>query len=288
MSFTKRVREECAQYQEKKKCCQKAEILGITLAGDALLGGEWVFFSENEAKKKHIAALFKWAFSLRESVIIDEKCIYIDHPGDTLGVLSDLSLLGRVEASAEIIQKDCCKRAFTRGVFQVAGHISDPEKEYRMEFVLKSHALCRMLCEALEAYEVHPKIAVRGEKYVVYLKKSEEIADVLKMMSANQSVWAFLDAKIQKKQVNYANRQYNCDLANTNKTIKSSEEQRAVIEYLQAEGRLSSLPEKLREMAKMRMENPDASMAELGEIMGISKGAVANRLRKIMEYKEGS
>ena len=286
MSFTGQVREECANYQEKKHCCQMAELLGITLAGDALRGGEWVFLSENEGQKKHIAALFKWAFSLRESIAIDEKRVYVNNPGDTLAVLSELRLLGHMEASEELLSKECCKRAFTRGVFEVAGHISDPEKEYRMEFRLKKPALCRMLCEALETYEVHPKIAMRGERYVVYLKKNEEISDVLKMMGTNQSVWAFLDARIQKKQLNKANRQYNCDLANTNKIIQSSAEQRAAIERIQSEGRLSSLPEKLREMALARLEYPDESMAELGRIMGISKGAVANRLRKIMEYAE--
>ena len=286
MSFTKQVREECANFQEKKRCCQKAELLGITLAHGALSGGEWVFYSENEAKKKHVAALFKWAFSLRESIVIDEKKVYINNPGDTLAVLGELMLLGRVEAAEELLSKDCCKRAFTRGVFLVTGHLQNPEKEYRMEFILKSHALCRMLCEALEAYEVHPKISMRSERYVVYIKNSEEISDVLKMMGANQSVWAVLDAKIQKKQKSKANRQYNCDLANTNRQLESAEGQRTAIRAIRESGRYAALPEKLKEMAAVRLDHPEASMAELGRIMGISKGAVANRLRKLSEYAE--
>ena len=286
MSFTSEVRSETMKNPERKKCCQKAELLGITLFGDAMRGGEWTYLTENEDLKKHIAVLFKWAFSLRESVTIDAKKVFINNPGDTLAVLSELQLLGRIGASETLLSEDCCKRAFVRGAFLATGTVSDPEKEYRLEFMTKKDTLCRMLCEALEAYRLHPKISMRNGRYVIYFKKEEEISDVLKMLNAPQGVWKLMDAKIQKDCTNAVNRRMNCDMANINKTMQTSEVQRMAIASIRENGMFSRLPEILKEMAKVREEYPEASMADLGAIMGISKGAVSNRLKKLMEYAD--
>ncbi len=287
MSFISEIREEALMSLEKKRCCQLAELLGITLFSEAVSGGEWTLRTDHEGLIKHTSILIRRAFGLRDSVINEEKRLYIDNPGDTLAILSDLSLLGRVEAAESLLGDLCCKRAFVRGAFLVSGTVSDPMREYRLQFTVPgSSTLCRMLCEALEAYQLSPKITMRGERYIIYFKSSEDMGDVLKMLGAGKSAIELLNAKILKQRKNQINRAMNCEMANLDKTLASAETHLSAIRKIRERGKFSALPEKLKEMAIAREEHPDASIAELGRILGISKPAANNRLKKLMEFAE--
>lgn len=287
MSFASDVREEALLSPEKKKCCQLAELLGITLFSEAIRGGEWILSTDQEGLKKHVSKLLRWAFGLRETVRNEEKRLFIDNPGDTLAVLSGLSLLGRIEASEELLSEMCCKRAFVRGAFLACGTVSEPIREYRLQFTVPGSAtLCRMLCEALEAYRLSPKITMRGERYIVYFKSSEDMGDVLKMLGAGKATIELLNTKILKDKKNRINRAMNCEMANLDKTLASAGVHLAAIRKIRERGKFSALPEKLKEMAVAREEHPDASIAELGTVLGISKPAANNRLKKLMEYAE--
>ncbi len=286
MSFTYDMRAEAVANVERKKCCQMAEILGITLLGTDFKKGEWRFLSENTDILKHIAVLFKWAFSLKESVVIDGKEIYISRFSDVEAVLEKLFLTGRIGDAEKLLKKPCCKKAFIRGAFLAGGQLADPEREYRAEFLTEDDEICRLLCESLESYELHPKISLRGGKYVIYFKSSEEVSDVLKMVDAQSGVWAIIYAKIQKNKKSNINRALNCEMANMDKVAAAAAKQRVDILKLEKSGRLLRLPEKLQEVARVRLENPEASMTEMGALLGISKSAVSHRLRKISEYAE--
>ena len=178
---------------------------------------------------------------------------------------------------------DILKKAYLRGAFLGGGSISDPEKNYHMEFVTNNEDYANSLRDLINSFGLNSKIVARKNSFVVYLKESEQISDLLSMIGAYQALLSLQSTKIVKEMRNNVNRIVNCETANLSKTVNAAVRQVENIKLIHNKIGISSLPENLQEIALLRVENEDMSLKELGEMLNppISKSGVNHRLKKI-------
>ena len=176
-----------------------------------------------------------------------------------------------------------------RGIFLGAGTISDPQKGYHLEFVLKSNTLAKDLRHLINTFDdLSVKITRRGDKYIVYMKNFQYIRDTLAIMKAYTKVLELEDVAISKEMRNQATRMTNCDNANMDRTLDASERQRLAIRRIREMDAMGKLTPKLRDLAELRESNPDASLTALGEMMDppLKKSGVNNRMKRIIEFAD--
>ncbi len=173
--------------------------------------------------------------------------------------------------------------AFLAGVFLVCGSVIDPNKEYHLEFVTPSAALCSDLNAVLSEFGVSGRTIQRKKSFVLYLKDSECIEDTLTFMGAQQCTIDLMNIKIRKDMRNKANRLRNCDEANINKVVNAAMRQTEDILLLMKHNELDSLSPEIQEAAKLRLENPELSLKEIGELLTvpIGRSGVNHRFQKI-------
>ena len=167
-----------------------------------------------------------------------------------------------------------------------------PEKVdefFRVTFAMTDEQTAAFLKEQMAAFFVHAKIILRKQKYILYLKDSEEIIQILNVMEAHKSLMELENIRIIKEMRNSANRQSNCDSANINKMVRTAARQVEDIRYIEETIGLEQLAPTLREMAQVRLDNPDVSLQELGTYLDppVGKSGVNHRLRKLKEIAEG-
>lgn len=178
---------------------------------------------------------------------------------------------------------------FFGGVFISCGSLSDPNKDYHMEFVFQNMDICNFLGLILiDNYGIVPKQTERKGQQVVYIKESENIEDMLTLMGAQSCSLEIMNIKIFKDIRNKVNRAVNCDNANIEKTLRAAKKQIADIELIEQTVGLEQLPDELREIAELRLENPDLNLKELGAALSrpVSRSGANHRLARIAEIAE--
>ncbi len=177
------------------------------------------------------------------------------------------------------------KKAIIRGSFMGSGSINNPENTYHLEIVFHSENNRNFIKKLLEDFGVNVKIIDIKNKKSIYLKEGEEISKILALIGANKAVMQFEEIRIKREMRGKVNRLVNCETANLNKTINASIEQISAIKKLQETGRFSKLDENLKEIAILRLENPEMSLVDLGKMLKkpVGKSGVNYRLKKIME-----
>lgn len=284
MSFSKEVKEELAKHISPARHCQIAELAAIMhFCGQYGRDGEGGytigFQTENVSIVRKGFTLLQKTFSIDNSVAIDKEQM-----AEILSKLGDLE----EPVSPLLIKNSCCQRAFLRGAFLSAGSISDPQKGYHLEFVCSSREKAEQLQGVIGAFDIEAKIVMRKKYYVVYLKEGSAIVDLLNVFEAPISLMNLENLRILKEMRNSVNRRVNCETANITKTVNAASRQIEDILYLRDHYGLQNLPENLREMAEVRLENPDAPLKELGEILNppVGKSGVNHRLRKLSELAD--
>ncbi|MCR5502100.1 MAG: DNA-binding protein WhiA [Lachnospiraceae bacterium] len=181
------------------------------------------------------------------------------------------------------LKKACCRRAYVRGAFLSAGYINHPEKGYSLEFVCPAKESAELLTECLNGFSVEPKQTGRKGCIVLYLKEAEAIADTLNIMGASRTLLYLESLRVEKDVRNLLNRKVNCEAANIAKTVSASANQIGDIEKIEEKIGIENLPEPLRQMAKIRLQYPSASLSELGGYLDppVGKSGVNHRLRKL-------
>ena len=179
-------------------------------------------------------------------------------------------------------------RAIIRGLFLGSGSINNPENKYHLEIVLNQEDNLDYAIEILKKLGISSKKMITKNKYSIYIKEGEEISKFLALIGANKAVMQFEDIRIQKEMRGKVNRLVNCETANLNKTINASIQQIAAIKKLQETGKFKKIDEKLKEIAILRLENPDMPLIELGKLLKepVGKSGVNYRLKKIMEIAD--
>lgn len=209
-------------------------------------------------------------FSVTDSVFIEKICsTYHIDPGSR-----EINLRNIVNNSTG---------AFLAGAFFICGSVIDPNKEYHLEFVTPSELLCNDLNTILGSFGVSGKVLRRKKSYILYLKDSECIEDTLTFMGAQQCTMDIMNVKIRKDMRNKANRMRNCDEANINKVVDAAIRQTEDILLLMKYNEFDNLSPEIREAAKLRLENPELSLREIGQLLTvpIGRSGVNHRFAKI-------
>ena len=191
----------------------------------------------------------------------------------------------RLDVDDVVMARGCCMVAFLRGSFLAAGSVSNPESQYQLEIVTGRDTVTRQVLQALEGFGVTGRVTERKYSQVVYIKDADGISDTLGQMGASNAMMEFENIRIMKGIRNNINREVNCDTANITKTANAAIKQIEDIRRIEATVGLHSLPAGLQELARVRLENPDLSLKELGQLLDppLGKSGVNHRLRKISE-----
>ena len=184
-----------------------------------------------------------------------------------------------------VLEEQGTKAAFLRGAFLAGGSVTDPQKRYHLELTTSHYYVHRELQALLPELDFQPKETNRKSNYVTYFKQSEAIADVLTTIGAPLAAMEVMNAKVEKNLMNGVNRRLNCDVANVDKAVQAAQGQIEAIHRLESRGELAKLPEKLQETARLRLEYPELSLAQLAEaaVPPVTKSCLNHRLRKLVE-----
>lgn len=294
MSFSSDLKEELLHIQPEKPCCLLAESYGLMLFGRAFSGKELSISTENEAvaeKYSYLAERLCLHKVLPQKPSAKKYKVSVENAEDRLRILAAFGCNGSERVRRlnwANITDDCCVGAFLRGAFLACGTVNSPEKNYHLEFVVPHYNLSLDLKKFLENNDFSPKSVRRGGLYVLYFKKTEEIQNLLGIMGAARFVMEFIDVIVYKDIRNNVNRRLNFESANLNKTVNAAVQQIELIEKLKSTARFAELPEEYRQIALLRLQNPDYSLQQIGEEMEppMSRSGVNYRLKKLCELAQ--
>lgn len=296
MSFSNDVREEIARSitdRDRQFAC----LYGILLYSRIFTQEQVVLQSESPVFARLMPMLFRAVF--RTELQPDVRTI--SRGGDQSMVSYTITDAAQISRVCEVYHIRPEKReirlsnlvnnslsAFLAGVFFGCGSMIDPNKEYHLEFNTPSELLCSDLQKLLGSIGISGGQLLRKNMYVLYLKDSEHIEDTLTYMGAQQCTIALMNIKIRKDMRNKANRVRNCDEANINKVVGAAIRQIQDIQWITQCGQLEALSPELQELAELRLENPELSLKELGELLSepIGRSGVNHRFQKIAAFAE--
>lgn len=258
--------------------------------------------TENPAIARLIFTFFKKNFNIHTDVVVQKNKtlkkgnayqIHIEDAGDilkALGILVDVDgFYGINDKVPHFLLKDsCCKRAYIRGAFLGGGSVSDPERGYHLEFITHSEEYGNSLKELINEFGLESKLIDRKSNHIVYLKEGDQIVDLLNIIGAHKALLDFENVRIVKQMRNDVNRLVNCETANLNKTVNAAMKQVQDINLIKSRVGLGALPDGLSELAELRLEQPEASLKELGEMLDppVGKSGVNHRFKKIHKFAE--
>jgi len=289
-TFSSRAKEEMCSYAFGSECDLVAEIYGVLLFASVFSKSEIKIITSSDNFADRVKNLFSNVFNIeiseRVKVSAASKQVFQITDKEQLNkVLSKFSLESEysrgIRINRALLEDECCKNAFLRGVFLAGGSVSDPKSAYHLEIVTPHYNLSREMMALLMDMELEPKVTVRKSNYVIYFKYSEAIEEILTRCGASICSMDIMTAKIEKDVRNKLNRRVNCETANISKTVGAAGTHIDAIKKLKKENRFDSLPENLKEAAKLRLDNPELSLSELSELSSINKATLNYRLNKI-------
>lgn len=257
--------------------------------------------TENAAIARRIYSLIKDNFDVESELLVRKKMklkknnVYIVRlkSGSKL-ILSELGIMDGMlyhgHVPEEILKSRQKVKSYLRGAFLAGGSVNSPgTSRYHLEIHSSYEEHNDDICEMMQEFELNARTHERRNGYIVYLKESEKIANFLALIGATGSMFKFEDVRIVRDMRNSVNRLVNCENANMNKTIDAAGKQIENIKFIDRMVGLNSIPDKLQEIALLRVEYPDISLKELGELVpngGVSKSGVNHRLRKLNQMAE--
>ena len=309
ISFSGKIKEELAKHWSDARHCQIAELTAIiSLCGRVTIDSRERYGikvkTENVSVARKYFTLLEKTFNIKTETFVSRNSsketvsytVTIKKHEDAMKVLQAAKLVDEYGEITEefsmvknlIIKNSCCKRAFLRGAFLASGSISNPEKSYHIEIVCSGSKKAEQIKTIINSFGLDAKVIIRKKSHVVYLKEASQIVDMLNVMEATNALMNMENIRILKEMRNTVNRKVNCETANLNKTVSAAVKQLEDIRYIQERIGLKKLPEGLLEMAEVRLEYPNASLKELGDLLSvpIGKSGVNHRLRKLSEIAD--
>lgn len=295
MSFTTDVKNELCRIEYENKCCMRAHLAGIIGFCGAVVhdDGKEILKIRTESTiiTRRVYSLMKKLFGIKACITTTGKICVITVE-DSVKVLAQLGFMrdGIIKFTADpfIVHDDCCKTAFLAGAFLGGGYVKTPKNGYHFEIKNHYRTLSRDLLDIITGMDFDAKLVMRKSEYVVYLKQSDAICDILIQMGAADAMLELCNVKILKDMRNNITRKVNCDTANITKTADAAAMQLKAIYKIKNSRGLESLPKALEQAARLRLENPEANLTELGGMITppISKSGVNYRLKKIIKIAE--
>ncbi|MEK4028059.1 DNA-binding protein WhiA [Pseudobacillus sp. FSL P4-0506] len=305
MSFASETKKELTTL-EVKDCCARAELSALIRMNGSLSFSNRLLVvniqTENAAIARRIYVLLKKNYEVEVELLVRKKMrlkknnIYIVRLKERArDILEDLAIIENSfsfvhNISSSLIEKKCCRRSYLRGAFLAGGSVNNPEtSSYHLEIfsLYKEHN--DALCELMNSFDLNSKTLERKKGFITYLKEAEKITEFLNIVGAHSALLRFEDVRIVRDMRNSVNRLVNCETANLNKTIGAALRQVENIRFIESSVGLDVLPDKLREIAELRVAHQDVTLKELGEMVSgtaISKSGINHRLRKIDEIAE--
>lgn len=280
MSYSYDIKEELSNYNNwKNEELLKSEFLGYILTGNTINNGEYIeFITENDY---NIERFFKILFNLK-----------IEYEPETKGkcFVAKISnkYINNIFSKIATNPKDEVKKTILRGCFLGAGSCTDPEKSYHLEIIFGDEKNAEYISNLAKSYGIEFKSIEVKEKYMLYIKEADQVSSFLACIGANKAVLKLEDIRIFKEMKNNVNRIVNCETANLNKTVDAAVSQIEDIKFLQKMNKFEELPIEVREVALLRLEHPESSLKELGEMLvePIGKSGINHRIKKIQNLAE--
>lgn len=296
MSFSAQIKQELCKTSIQKKCCAQAEVYGILLFCSSFRRSGIRIVTESDAFAARLPLLFKKAFQM------DFDQLPPENPGKRAFLITDpakITAIGEaygydpgesvaLHINFGVLEEEHCRAAFFRGAFLAGGSVTDPDKGYHLEIVTSHYNVGREMPALLRESGFEPKSAERKANYVTYFKQSAYIEDFLTAIGSPVAAMGIMNAKAEKNLRGSINRRVNCEAANLDKTVDASLGQIEAIRTLEERGMLDQLPEKLKETAILRRENPELTLSQLAALCvpPITKSALNHRLRKLMSLAQ--
>lgn len=285
MSFSSEIKENLSKIANlANKEIVRYELIGYLISNNTVYkNGKVSYKTENEYNINRFSKLLSNLNIVNYKIDIKGNnyvitCQKIENIEEIIYSNKDIEYIGE-------IQKEELLKAIIRGAFLGSGSVSNPESKYHLEIILSTEKNAEKVIKVLSGFTIPAKKLERKNGYGVYIKDGEEISKLLALIGANSSVLKFEEIRVLRDMKNNVNRKVNCETANLNKTVNAAVRQIEAIKTLQKAKEFDKLPEKLKEIAKIRLENPDASLQELGQMLKepIGKSGVNHRLNKIIE-----
>lgn len=295
MSFASDVKTELCRINVSAKCCALSECYGILLFCNTFSNNGVKIITESRPLAKRLPKLFMRAFGVAFDTITGDD----ESNSKRVMTITAVESINRIlevygyepdgifahHINFGILEEDCCRQSFLRGAFFAGGSITDPQKTYHLELVTDHYSVSREALSLLLDMGFEPKSVARAGNFITYFKSSEAIEDFLTTIGAPIAAMEIMSTKIMKDMTNSVNRRVNCDTANVTKTVDAAQEQLEAIRSIDASGILLLIPERLRETAKLRTENPELSLSQLAAIADppVTKSCLNHRLKKLIE-----
>ena len=273
MSFSFETKNELCRLPVQKLCCARAEAYGVLLYCNTFTSSQVRIITGNTPEEQQPGKL---VFQITDR----EK---IAHIINQLGY--DPAQNPVLHINFGILEEECCRASFLRGVFFAGGSITDPLKRYHLELATSHMQVSRELEVLLRECGYPPKSVARSGGYVTYFKQSHQIEDFLTLIGAPVAAMNVMSAKLEKDLRNSVNRRLNCDSANLDKAVEAAQEQLEAIRRLEEAGQMELLPEKLRQTAALRSAHPELTLSELAAEFDppVTKSGLNHRLRKLVQ-----
>ena len=309
MSFSAKVKGELGRYTEMSREEALAQISAMMkVSGTIAFNGKGLSFkitTENPTSARLVFTLLKEHFHIHSKLMVKKSnslkknniyMVVIDEEMGVRELLKETGIFKEVDGGItldyrideKMVETDDEKRAYIRGAFLGGGSVTNPEKNYHLEFVTHSDEYANDLCKLINSFGLNSKVIQRKNSFIVYIKEGEQIVDILNIVGAHTSLLELENIRIMKEMRNNVNRLVNCETANLSKTVNAAVRQVESIKLIQSKIGLKRLPQNLREIAELRLEYPDESLKELGEMLTppVGKSGVNHRLRKIEKIAE--
>lgn len=300
MSYAGEVKKELTTLEVHKEHA-KAELAALIRMNGAVSLHNQKFVlnvqTENAAIARRMYTLLKEHYQAESELLVRRKMklkknnIYIVRlKSGTQDILSDLNIMDGLffhsHVSKQIKENEQKIRSYLRGAFLAGGSVNNPEKSsYHLEIYSNYEDHNQDICDMMNQFGLNARSIERRNGYIAYIKEAEKIADFLVLIGAQNSMMRFEDVRIIRDMRNSVNRIVNCENANLSKVITASTKQIEAIEHIVQTVGLDELPPKLREVAALRLKYPEASLIEIGEMVGgVSKSGINHRLRKIVAF----
>lgn len=303
IGFSAVVKDELARLEPGSACCARAELAGLLASAGrvsadpsgrltlAIESGHGVVARRAYQLVRRVLGVAAHILPGRRPKL--DKATYFTVRAGGQELAAALAVAGITDEAGEPLEQSslsqCCRRAYLRGAFVGAGFVADPRRSYHWEIPTADPSWAGFVRHLLSLEGIEAGLARRRHEHTVYLKDADGISAWLSLVGAHQALLSLENARIYKDVKNRVNRLVNCETANLSRTINAGVQQQASIQLIAETIGLSALPEPLRELARVRMANPDATLEELGTMLSqaLGKSGVNHRLRELRRIAEG-
>ena len=297
MSFSSEAKKEIAASLPDKLCCRLAQLYGMLECGHAFTEKEVSIQTELPEVAEVYTRLLQRLCGVAApvlDVVKRRKPLHLSLVAERAARKTVLERFGHtgqevsLRLNRAMLDCDGCARAYLRGAFLACGAVTEPEHDYHLEWSVPHYNFSRDLLALLREEGFPAKAVTRGGAYVVYIKESERIEDCLTYLGAQKAALEMMGVKMVKSIRNDTNRRINCENANIDKTVQAAAAQLEAVRRIEENGGLTILPEEVREVARLRWDNPDMSLRDLGAALTppLSRSGVNHRLKRIVEFAE--